>query len=215
MGDDLSSLVQIFNRQHLVSFFLGYDQMSGLVSTLQDPFFVTDGGRPLYFRNGAVDDLDAAQDEVLWMHLFIEALTDARSHVEEFSNVISRLVENLDATMADELRQRSRLLETTRDNFTGMLTACDQWLHDFARIDPMPRLQVLAKVGSNIVRAHVAMCTGELDRETLIRYIRGTKERAALNGALEIQVRSLLCDAPDECKDVDFCERLLDWHVCF
>ncbi|EXJ81266.1 hypothetical protein A1O3_07556 [Capronia epimyces CBS 606.96] len=189
--------------------------MSRLVSRLQDPFFLADGGRPLYFRNGGIDDLDAAQDEVLWIHLVIEALIDTRSHVDQFKYTMSQIAEHIDAATTDEIRQRSKLLATTREKFISMSNDCDQWLIDFASVDPIPRLQKLADAGANIVRAHVAACKRDLDREMLIRFIRSERGRATLEGVFETQVRSLLCEAPDECKDVDLCERLLDWHRCF
>jgi len=193
----------------------GWTNLRATVSRLQDPFYLDQGSRPLYFRHARADDIDGAQEGVLWMHLVIEALSDIRPRVETFRQTIDKVLNHIKKITLEETIRGSELLASTCGNLITMLNACSQWLVDFNETNPIPRLEGLSSGGENIIRAHIANCEKCMDRETLVRLIREESQQAAPNELFEHQVRSLLCDAPDECKDVELCERLLDWRRCF
>ena len=184
--------------------------MARMISKLHNPFFLNQGRRPTYFRHGGIEDLAAAQDEVLWTRLVLKVLESIQPRVERFHQTLQNLVWQIEGAI--ELEMGSELLKDTRNEFTVVLEACNQWLIDFECVDPIPKLKDMVEAGQSIVRAHDAHSSNHIDRERLLRVIDGEKEKAALQGTLEIQVRSLLCEAPDECKDVVVCGRLLDWQ---
>jgi hypothetical protein len=186
--------------------------MARTISKLHNPFFLNQGRRPTYFRHGGINDLAAAQDEVLWTRLVLRALESIQPRVEHFRRILQNLVWQIDTEGVIELEMDSELLKDTRNEFSVVHEACNQWLISFDCVDPIPKLRDMVEAGQNIVRAHDAHSNNHIDRERLIHVIDEEKEKAALQGTLEIQVRSLLCEAPDECKDVRVCGRLLDWQ---
>ncbi len=186
--------------------------MARTISKLHNPFFLSQGSRPTYFRHGGIDDVAAAQDEVLWTRLVLRALESILPRVAHFHKTLQNLVWHIEQEGAIELEMGSELLKDTCNESTVVLEACNQWLIDFECVDPIPKLRDMVEAGQNIVRAHDAHSNNHIDREMLLRVIDEEKEKAALQGTLEIQVRSLLCEAPDECKDVVVCGRLLDWQ---
>jgi hypothetical protein len=174
------------------------------VSRLQDPFFLVDGSRPLYFRHGATEDLDAARDEVFWMRSITKTLSEIQPRVRQFHQNLSSLIEQFDRKFGD-MDGGGELLRNLRCDLSTLVEACNRWLVDFECTHPVPKLEKLVEAGETIVAADVEGRKHiDLDRLLL--------REAALQGMLEIQVRSLLCEAPDECKDVEACERLLDWQ---
>ncbi|KAK4945297.1 hypothetical protein LTR10_015456 [Elasticomyces elasticus] len=186
-----------------------------MTSRLKDPFFLNHGSRPQYFSKGSVDDLDAAQDEVLWLKLVIQALAVIPDRVRHFQQHLTDVIQHIGEKGAGEAEDGRQLLTATHADLSVMFEACRQWLIDFECTNPIPRLRDMVEVGENIVRAHIAQCNKHIDQDRLVRLIRSEREKAALKALFEIQIRTLLCEAPDECKDVDFCKRLLDWQRPF
>ncbi|KIW42344.1 uncharacterized protein PV06_05905 [Exophiala oligosperma] len=171
------------------------------------------GNRPRYFRDRGTTNLDGAWDEYLYLCLILRNLERINARVDHLHKVLEKLTgwrEEDDRTSNSKMMHRSK-----QTRFNDAYEECREWLVDFIAWSPIPQLQGMVQAARTIVRAHVAVSEGLLERDEVVRVVDENAGKAALQGTFEERIRMLLWQAPDECKDVSICLRLLDWPYSY
>lgn len=166
------------------------------------------GNRPTYFRDRGTTNLDAAWDEVLYLRLILRNLESIHARVDHLHKVLEQNV-----LQHKVLEKQGRVMMSDQDKYEE----CSEWLVDFIAWNPIERLKGMIRAAETIVRAHGAMSDGLISRDEVTGVVDENAGNAAVaaQGKFEDRVRLLLWNAPDECKDVLVCLRLLDWPYTY